>query len=251
MIQVALAAVLVLTSAAQDQEKPSPELVQKAVARIDRAFEKDGTAAQRIEALTAAAEVPDPEVVKAMGKGLKDKELEVVQAAVVGLGRMPVDDALDALHAFYKKNRKKLQDEEQTLTLTFQAIARHGDESSVEILTDKLFSAPFHSVVQARIYGLGMIRSKKSVEGIIAMMTKTSRRNVENYMGDLRLSLVALTGTDQGLSVDGWQLWWQKNRRDFEIPAELKFEKESDLFFWNEYWGLTQKEEEEESGDSK
>ena len=216
----------------QGDQKPTPEEIQQAVEAVDAAFAKDGTPAQRVAAVTAAAAVPATKVVKALDKGLKDRDPGVVDATVVALGRMNHADALRSLHAFYKKNRKKLQDAEKTLALTFKAIALHGDESSVPILTDKLFSAPFHSVVQARIYGLGMIRSPKSVAGIFSLMSKTSRRSIEDYMKDLRLSLVALTGTDQGLSVNGWQEWWIENKKTLVVPPELKFDPAKD-YFWN------------------
>jgi hypothetical protein len=251
MIQSVALALLTLSPALptwQDTQGPSPEEIQQAVEAVDSAFAKDGTSAQRVAAVSAAAAVPAPEVVKAMEQGLKDKDIDVVDATVVALGRMDHAAALESLQAFYKKNRKKLQDVEKTLTLTFKAIALHGDDSSVPILTDKLFSAPFHSVVQARIYGLGMIRSPKSVEGIFSIMSKASQRSVEDYMKDLRLSLVALTGTDQGLSVVAWQEWWTKNKKTLVVSPELKFEKESDLFFWNEYWGLEPKKEEGSDG---
>ena len=89
---------------------------------------------------------------------------------------------------------------------------------------------------------LGNIRSKKSVEALIEMMTKAGPRQVNDYMMMFRQSLVRLSGADQGPDSTMWTKWWQDNKAKFEVPAEAPKMPEVAEKAWNEYWGITPKE---------
>ena len=110
------------------------------------------------------------------------------------------------------------------------------------MLTDDLFSQRSHAAIQARIYGLGNIRSEKAVQGIYDLMGKVGYRKLDPYMRDIRLALVRLTGEDNGPSVQLWLDWWQDNKKTFRVAPEAKFADEDDARRWNKYWGIEKRE---------
>ena len=83
-----------------------------------------------------------------------------------------------------------------------------------------------------------MIRHKESVEAVFGMMQKAGPLKVQGAMKEFRLSLMVLTGQDQGESRDLWVRWWQDNKKTFEIPKKpprlpAPLQKQ-----WDYYWGL-------------
>jgi hypothetical protein len=222
-------------------QKPDPKKVEVVVQEIEAAF-KDGKPTDRVAAIKKGLEIPDAQVAAAIEKGLKDKDPEVQSAAVDALGRMQHPDALDALHKFFKADKARLKEDEKLLPLVFKSIGRHGSEKSVEILADDPFMQRTFPAIQARVMSLGNIRSKKSVEALVEMMTKAGTRQVNDYMNLFRQSLVRLTGADQGPDSAMWTKWWQDNKAKFEVPKEVPQMPEIAEKAWNEYWGITPKE---------
>jgi hypothetical protein len=233
---------LASTPATQDElPKPDPKKVEVVVQDLEAAF-KDGKPADRVAAIRKGHEVTDARVVAAIEKGLKDKDAEVQAAAVEALGRMQHPDALEALHKFLKADKLRLKEDQKLLPLVFKSIGRHGNEKSVELLADDPFLQRTFPAIQSRVLSLGNIRSKKSVEALIEMMTKAGPRQVNDYMMLFRQSLVRLTGTDQGPDSTMWTKWWQDNKAKFEVPKEVPKVPEVADKAWNEYWGIESKD---------
>lgn len=240
MLTVLLSTVLTVAPAAQDPG-PSAERVKEAVAALEKAFDK-GEAADRVAALQAGAQVVDAAVIEWIEKGLKDREADVKKAAIESLRYMSHPDALSALHKSYKRDKKLLADEELGPAL-LKAIGQHGSESSIEILADNPFSPRNHKAIQARILGLGNIRSNESVEELMAVMVKIGRHKAQPFMGEFRLALMRLTGADNGKSVDLWTEWWNDAKKKLEVSKEPPLLAKNDQRKWDYFWGNPKKYE--------
>ena len=222
-------------------EEPDPEQVKRVVTVLEQAFGK-GDAAARIEALNQAVDVPHADVVAVAKRGLKDKDETVVGATIECLRFLKHEDALTALHKAEKSNRKITKDDELHARL-FKAIGQHGRSESIEILANDLFGHRAYGVVRARILGLGNIRHPDSVEELINLMNKASRKYVNPYMGDFRLALAVLTGRDEGKAVESWMRWWNDHKKKLEVrPEPPKLPRELQQR-WDNYWGIDRRAE--------
>jgi len=232
-----LYALPLLSPVGQDETaEPDPKRVESAVAEIQTAF-KGGSPEQRVAAIRKNHEVIDARVVAAIEKGFKDKDPAVQAAAVDALGRMHHPDALEGLHRFFKSDKERLKDEERLLPLLFKSIGRHGNEKSIEILSDDPFLQRSFPAIQARVLSLGNIRSKKSLEALIGMMQKAGPRQVNEYMNLFRQSLLRLGGEDQGPDSAMWTKWWSENKDKVRVAKEVPKLPEIAEKAWEEYWG--------------
>jgi len=224
----------------QKPEAPTPERVEAAAAQLEAAF-KDGDAEARIAALRASVDAVDARVIGLVAKGLKDKERPVALAACDTLGRMPHPDSLAALKSFYAGEKKQLGKDEEGLVAVLTAIGRLGDPKGIEVLVDSPFKAKGYPVVQARFFGLANIRSTESLEALFGLMNKVGNRDLDRYMGDIRLALVRLTGEDRGSDPRQWQAWWQSNKKGYQVTPEAKELPPEMRLRWNAYWGIETK----------
>jgi len=224
---------------ANQEKAPSAEQVTEAVDALEKAFKK-GKSPERIAAVEAGSGVLDAEVIEWIAKGLTDRDPAVQKAALESLRFMAHPAALDALHKSYKRNKKLLEHEELGAAL-LRAIGQHGSEKSIDVLSDSFFKPLNHKAIQARILGLGNIRANESVEELMAMMAKVGRHKARPYMGEFRLSLMRLTGSDNGKSVDLWVSWWNKAKRKLEVSAEAPLLPKADQKRWDSYWGNPKK----------
>jgi len=214
-----------------------PEVIEAMVESLDVAFDKDTEIPERVQAIEAAAAVPHEDVVKALKPGLKDKDLEVVRATLQVLGKMEtVDDSLDELVKFYKKDRRLKKDEELKAE-TLWCIAWRGSPETLDLLSEDLFTNSAKRILQARIYGIGRCRTPEAVEALMDIMKSAGKGKVQPFMEDIRLSLAVLTGVDQGSNQNRWIQWWGENKRDLNVP-EVQPEIHKGLQRkWDNFWG--------------
>ncbi len=239
MLKLIAVLFLALPVLAQEEgPKPvDPAKKQTAVSELTRAFDKDGGPEARAAAIGRAQEVVDPEVIALVRKGLDDKDARVLEAAVTALGRMKHKHALEALHAFLKRERKKLEENDLLYPLVLKEIGRHGDESSLPLLADAAFDQRAYATAQARIMALGNIRSTKSIDALIDMSKKVGVHRMDGLRQDMRLALARLTGRDLGAVSTQWLAWWQDNKKGFEVPvAPQKLDPVMERQ-WARYWG--------------
>ena len=240
---------LALPLQAQDAKPVDPARKQTAVTELTRAFGKDGGPEARAAAIGRCHDVLDPEVIALVRKGLEDKDERVVEAAVTALGRLAHKDSLDALHAFLKRDKKKLAENEKLYPLLIKEIGRHGSESSVALLADDPFDQRQFAASQARIMSLGNIRSVKSIEALIELSKKVGVHRMDGLRNDTRLALAKLTGRDLGPNSTQWLAWWQDNKKGFEVAKEApKLEAPMERQ-WARYWGLETEAKEAGEGD--
>lgn len=223
-------------------EKPAPPAAEE-VARVRGAL--DAALRSREQkaletALVAAQEVPHAEVVKLVLRALEDERPPVRLAAVQALRWIHVPESLAALHKL-ARDKKRMKEPELGAAI-LRAIGQHADPSSVAVLAREPFEPQRGDCINARIYSLGRIRTRESLETLFAMVSTTLQGNyprpIVAHMKEARLALVLLTGVDQGEAPEPWEAWWREHKKGFEVaaePPELPRELEE---LWAGYWGL-------------
>ena len=215
--------------------------VEEAVAALKQAFSSKGDADTRKLAIDNYGGLAHADVVAAVMKGLDDPDEGVRLAAVDTLGWVPLPEALKALHRLYRRD-KALRENEVLFARLLQAIGRHSDRSSIEVLKDNPFDHLTVASGRARILGLGRIREVKSIESLIAGMQLTGndargrRAGQPRHADDFRLALASLTGQDHGLTKDAWITWWRDAKNGFKIATERPQLNGELTAAWESYW---------------
>jgi HEAT repeat protein len=244
MLATILLASLALVCAQDPKSAPSEEQVSATCAALEKALAKDAKTADAAPALRAALGVVAPRVIDVLdSKGLRHPDLELRGAVVEVLARMDHPDALKALHAMLKRDKKELEEAPPRHAALLRAIARHGEESSIPDLVADLFQSPDRGVVGARILGLGHIRCAKSVDELMRLMRSAPRARVGDHIQEFRLALVVLTGEDKGTDQELWINWYGDHQSKLEIaPDEPELPRELRRR-WNQYWGIQDEDE--------
>ena len=220
----------------EETEGPTAERIEAALEDLEGAF-RSGDTKIRVQALDRASDVVVPPVIEEIAGALKDRVPEVQAAAIQALRWMDHPDALEALHDAALTNRS-LQKSEEFQPALLRAIGQHASPSSVRLLSHKPFSSPHYQAERARILALGRIRSRDAVEALLGMMRSSSRRDVDRHMGSFRMSLMVLTGTDQGPASAQWVRWWKASKKDFVVSPIRSELPRPTVMKWTEYWGL-------------
>ena len=220
---------------------PSKEDVDDAVAVLKEAFSGKGDADTRKLAIDNYGGLAHADVVAAVAKGLDDADDGVRLQAVDTLGWVPLPEALKALHRLYRRD-KALREDEVLFSRLLQAIGRHSDRSSIEVLKDNPFDHLTVASGRARILGLGRIRDVKSVESLIAGMqlaggdARGKRSGQPRHADDFRLALASLTGQDLGLTKEAWIAWWRDAKSGFAVAPERPQLAPELKASWESYW---------------
>jgi hypothetical protein len=243
---VLLACVLLPRPVAQDagNRPPDPARVQAAVKDLREAFGK-GDAAARIAAIEASADLLDPDVIAGIDKGLRDADENVRAAAVTAFRTMDHPAVLKCLHQEFERN-KKLELGPDHVVSVVKAIGEHGSNDSVAVLAKDMLACPDHKVIMARILALGNIRTSESVEALFDMMKLAGPHKVQPFMSEFRLSLLVLTGADQGPSQELWMRWWNEHKKDLAVLPEPPQLAKQDARRWYGFWDRYPKEERQE-----
>jgi hypothetical protein len=239
---IALIAFLPLIFAApQSAPIADPARVKAAVTELEKAW-KSNDAGERVRAIQAQATVADAEVVKWIAKGLKDKQIDVQKASIDALRWINHPEALTALQNA-AKDAKLYKEQPMVFAALLKGVGQYSNKSSIAILKDDVWAVQEQHVVQARILGLGRIRTHESAEALIDLMKVAGTRKIDGVMPDFRLALVAITGADMGVSQIAWQQWWSDNKSKLKIaPAMGELPKELS-FKWKVYWGEMSEDE--------
>ncbi|TDJ66846.1 MAG: hypothetical protein E2O39_15740 [Planctomycetota bacterium] len=237
MLQLLIVSALLAPIPVQDEGRPAPDTarVEAAVMAL-RVASKAKDPAELVIAIQGQSDVLDAEVVGWIAKGLNHKDESVQNASLYALRFMDHPAAVKALHKLVKRDRK-LHKSPERYENVLRAIGQHGDVASIPILLDKFFNVQDHKVIKARIYSLGNIRSKESVKALFQVMKSGDRKRVQNYMKEIRISLMTLTGVDQGTSQDLWIKWWNNNKRTLEVAPRAPLLPEAVKRRWDSFWG--------------
>jgi len=252
MLRLALAIAIALPLHAQEPERepPSKELVESVLDTLKRAF-ASGESGERLRALEAARDVVHEDVVVLVARGLKDKEIEVRTAALEILRYHEHPRALAELERAHAKNKEFGEKKDEARAELVLAIGQHASPGSLKLLARGSLDSVRKHTTRARIQALGRIRSKDAVEELIALMNKAGRGRQgqgSQFQSDLRLSLWALTGTDEGRVREDWQRWWNDNKRDLRLPEEPSSEPRQLAQRWRRAWATPEDGERKGSG---
>jgi len=224
-------------------ESPSNGQVEEAVDAIKAAFKSKEEGA-KIEAIETYAGLIDSRVVRAIARGLRDRSERVQIQTADMLGWQKHPEGLKQLHRFFRR-KSDIHKHELVYAHTLKAIGRHGDKSSIQVLSKSPFKGLTLATGEARIYGIGNIRHKDAVEALIKGMRLAGGQGgrgrrmwngEQRFMKVFRVSLASLTGADEGISMEGWQHWYRKNKKNIAVAqqrAEMKGELKA---MWEEYW---------------
>jgi len=245
MLNLLLTAGLLLAphqEAQEGPETPDPAVVAAAVAELEQAFE-DGKAPERVAAIEKHAEINDAEVVRWIEKGFKDKDPAVKSASIEAFRWLPNAKALKALHTALQKD-KTIKKDEALYGELVKAIGQHGDVASIDILLDGATASTPKSVTIARIYSLGHIRDKRSVEELIDLLKKTGGGRGKKGVGranhplikQFHTSLHVLTGENFGPDENAWTKWWKDHGKKFEVAEKATGLDPKIERAWKKYW---------------
>jgi len=223
---------------------PTPEQVTAAVEGLKAAF-KSKTYDTIAAALGEYGGVQDPKVVHEVAAGLRSRDAAIRIASIQTLGWMKDPAALRQLHREYRRGRSEWTKEEDIFAALLQAIGRHGDPSSIDVLADDPFRGLTLATGRARIFGLANIRRKDSVEELIkgTQLAGSNRARSGRAVGETRflrefyLGLLVLTGEDFGSDLEPWRQWWRKNKGTFKVPEDRPPVPDWVSRWWTAYWG--------------
>ena len=234
MLHLFLLALAIVPASEDKTARADPAAVKAALVELEKAF-KSGETGDRVRAIEAAAAIEDGEVVASIAKGLRDREPDVRRGAIAALRHNAHPKALDELHVLVAQDRA-LRKEPATFAAVLRAIGQHGDARSIAILEDDPWSVPDHAVIQARILGLGRIRTPAAVEALFDLMKVAGPQKIQPFMEDFRTSLRVLTGVDQGASRELWFTWWNDNKGKLKIAPEVGELPKPMQARWSAYW---------------
>jgi HEAT repeat protein len=225
-------------------EKPTPEQVKEAVEALKLAF-KIKEYDQIVAALNAYGGVLHEKVVHEVARGLRSTNQATRIASIDTLGWMKYPPALRQLHREYRRGRTEWTKNEDVFAHVLQAIGRHGDKSSIEVLADDPFRGLTIATGRARIFGLGNIRDKKSIEEVIkgtqlaGSNTPRSWKPVadQRFLREFYAALIVLTGEDLGSDLEAWRQWWRKAKGTYKIPKDRPAVPAWVSQWWTTYWG--------------
>ncbi len=187
-----------------------------------------------------------PDAVRTLASLHRARSTAVAVAAIQALGYMPMKEAAKALNRLYQSS-PKLRDDEYMLPVLLKAIGRHGDPSSLAVLTDKPLKNLTRASGTARILGVARIRDEASIEALTKAMQlggadarrRASVVGAPRFGNEFRLALAILTGQDLGTSKQAWLDWWRDAKKTFQVAATPPRIAPELWAAWEEYWGET------------
>ncbi len=221
---------------------PTPEQVKAAVEGLRLAF-KSKTYEPIAAALGEYGGVIDAKVVHEVAAGLRSRDVAVRVVTMQTLGWMKDPAALRQLHREYRRGRSEWLKQEDLFAVLLQAIGRHGDPSSIEVLADDPFRALTLATGRARIYGLANIRKKASVEELIkatqlagASRPRGGAVGEARFLREFHFALRVLTGEEISGDLEQWRRWWRKSKDTFKVPEERPNVPAWVREKWTSYW---------------
>lgn len=233
MLQLLL--VLAPLFAIDTPQTPDAARIKAVVAELDKAF-KDGGSPERVKAIQSGAQVVDAEVISAIAKALRDKDAEVEKAAIEALRFMDHPDSKKSLIEA-AKHEPRIKKDLDLYASILRAIGQHGDAGSIEVLTEDIWTTIDADVTRARILGLGRIRTKAAVEKLFDLMRAAGPHKIQPHMDQFRVSLMVLTGVDQGTTPENWLKWWNDTKGKFEVAPKAAALPKELQYAWDVYWG--------------
>ena len=227
-------------------ENPTPDQETIAVSHFKDAY-RSKDAAVIANTIERHGGVVSDKVVHELARGLRYRDERVRMYAVIALGWVPNKNALRQLHRMYRREKDLGKQDEALFAELLKAIGRHGDKSSIDVLSDKPFRYHTLESSRARIYGLGNIRRKDSVATLMKGMQKIGsagprgarafRTETEpRAMKEFNVALSVLTGVSLGEDQQLWLTWWRTNKNKLKVSGDRPTVPEDIKRAWERYW---------------
>lgn len=191
----------------------------------------------RQAALVDAAEAPYPEVIKTFGKVLDDRSDDVAMIAAELLGRMGDEQALETLRRFATRRKKALAKKPGLQEEVLRAIGRHRSPKSTSLLIKGAFEEENSQIRRARVFAVANLRTEDAAKAIFSEMKKTDVKRLRGRLANVRPALIYLTGTDAGQDPARWLQWWESNRKTFKVPDQAPKLSGDYANQWARFWG--------------
>ena len=157
---------------------------------------------------------PDERVkpVRALGKGITNKDWRYRIRCARLLGHLGDPLSVETFKKAMQKERDPL-----VLAELVRIRSKRGGAGVMEVLQSKL-EDPKWPVRAAAVRALARIRKKQSVDLLVTRMAKEEGRMLD----DITDALKGLTGKDYEPKPDPWRIWWDKVKKNWAPPPELK-----------------------------
>ncbi len=190
--------------------------------------------APAIETIEGLGLTPDKVVTRAVAAALKHKDQQVKIAALKAL-RYNVDESAFA-ELFKARSSKAVTAQEEVLAEYYLALGQHRNAKALGILTRGLTARKNGSkLTTARLLAIGRVREKTAIDALIKFM-----QSGRQWAGQrtARVSLVALTGRDEGAKARDWVRWWKENRRSFKFGDKEPELSKRAARTWTKTWQI-------------
>jgi len=244
MLPLLFALALLLPLPQQPEGKPVNAAMKRnemAVSQLIAAFDGEDPTL-RAAALTRSGHLPDKRVIRIDGIGLHDKHLSVRRAAIEALRFNENPSALHLLQVELDKGIQPGSNEEATAAL-IRGLCQKADSASLPALNKLEIDPASRELRRAWILGLGRLRDKDSISALMEFIELAPQGRRSLFMSDVRLSLMVLSGTDQGLDADAWLRWWRRVGEKFNVAPFDPQLPQLVALDWYDYWNLDQKSE--------
>jgi hypothetical protein len=216
------------------------------VSALKTAF-KGSDEIDQVEAVKAAAGLKNPEAIRLVARGLRSSSYSVREAAMKSLGKTQHPDALKALHKAYRSDKNLAKKSDLLFSLLLKEIARHGDKSSVKILSD----SPFRNLTlkngTARIMGLANIKHRSAMDALVKGLSlaggdvdNRGRTRGTAWSGKFRETFTAALTIASGQRIGNdfvlWRRWWKNARGSFRFLEERPKVPDSYVAIWEQFW---------------
>ena len=192
--------------------------------------------ALRAAALALAPASADGALVEAIASALTDPDEEVRIAALAALGRCRSPLALDALLARASSGTDELRTHPREQAQLFRALGLHGDPRALRTLATDTLQSLETEPLRARILALGRIRTRESVDALVALARSLPFAEEQQVLHELRLSFAVLTGEAPGRTAASLVRWWGERRASFVVPEATPQLAPPSLRRWNAAW---------------
>lgn len=184
---------------------------------------------RRLDAAVAAKDCPDPKLLPALVRCVRDEHPDVRRAAILALGARVGDEqrrkAADAVGDRLKATAGKVEHEAERLDAV-RALHDLAQPSTIDVLLDGIETGTSVSEAEARCLAVGNVPSPKAIEALIAFMSKRHRDGSGTRAAAVR-GLTYATGERGGNDPDQWRAWWKDHEKTFDFDAAaLRREKE-------------------------
>jgi hypothetical protein len=228
-----LLVVLPFLAALCAQDGAAPPSTERAALEAGLARARSELRCAALDSLPRQAPV---DVLPLLQKSLSDPDERVRCATLHALGKLDSPQALDALLSDAPTRLVALRGHRRERVALLRALGQHGDPRALRALTTDAHADYDVHVLRTRILAIARVRSRESIDALIALGRALPFAEEQQVMLEWRLALSVLTGRVGGRTVAEWSRWWAEARATFAVSPELPELQASDRSRWLDFW---------------